>query len=290
MISQTWYKNRPAVCVRSANLEALFLPQDGGKMVSLKDTEGNEYLEQAPGAEYLPLAYNGSYIEAECSSFDDMFPTIDPWAPSEGEFAGVEYPDHGEVCRMPAEFRFDGETLCMRSASRQFKTVFSKRIRAEEDGSIVVDYRIENNGKDDFAFLWAAHCMFKGEDGAEAMVSYPDDAPMNLRFGNPELLGCRKMDYASGEAYKFFYSEKIAEPEGYVAVKYPSTGKAIWLKFDADKIPYIALWMNNGEFKGMHNIAAECITSPKDIPDASCPKIPAGGAYTFTIRFEVKKA
>ncbi len=287
MILQTWYKGRPAICVRSPKLEALYLPQDGGKLASLRDTEGNEYLEQAPGAEYLPLAYDGVYIKAECSACDDMFPTIDPWAPSEGEFAGVDYPDHGEVCRLPWQYAIQGKSVLLRCPSPRFHTVFSKTVTPVDDGAISAEYRIENHGKDDFAFLWAAHCMFRGEDGAEAEVSYPDDAPMNMRFGDPALLGCKKMDYAGGKAYKFFYSEPIRGAEGFVAVRYPSTGRKIRLSFDAKQVPYIALWINNGEFKGMHNIAAECITSPRDVPDPSCPKIPAGGTYCFTVRYEV---
>ena len=96
MIQKGFYKDRPAFIVKGKELEAKILPEDGAKLASLKTGSGRQLLEEAPGEAYRRLTLSGSYVEAECSAFDDMFPTIDPC-----DTAGFVYPDHGDVCRVP---------------------------------------------------------------------------------------------------------------------------------------------------------------------------------------------
>ena len=99
------YKGRPALRVETGALRALFLPEDGGKLASLTAPDGFEFLCQNPAPAYARLAYDGRYIESECASWDDMFPTIDPYTPPTGRYAGMTLPDRGEVCRLPMRFR-----------------------------------------------------------------------------------------------------------------------------------------------------------------------------------------
>ena len=73
------YKARPALRITTKTLTALILPEDGGKLASVKSNrDGFEFLCQNPAPTYARLAYDGSYVESECASWDDMFPTIDP--------------------------------------------------------------------------------------------------------------------------------------------------------------------------------------------------------------------
>ena len=74
------YKNKQGIRLRAARLECIVLPDEGGKMVSLRERlSGEELLAQAEGGVYKELTFNGSYIDSECSAFDDLFPTVDPW-------------------------------------------------------------------------------------------------------------------------------------------------------------------------------------------------------------------
>jgi hypothetical protein len=62
-IKETGYKDIPAIKVETEKLEALFLPEYGGKCASLRDKKnGREFLQEAPGAYYKRLAYDGNYI------------------------------------------------------------------------------------------------------------------------------------------------------------------------------------------------------------------------------------
>ena len=294
MIFSTTYKDRPAIGVKAGRLTARFLPEDGGKMASLTDEKGFEYLAQAKGETYQSLTPDGEFIHSECSSFDDMFPTIDPYTAEQGAFAGIPYPDHGEICRLPWEVQLGEREVTFLCRSRLFKTVFRKTVR-EENGSLAVHYRIENGYDEPYPYLWAAHCMLAGEEGAVVSTAYPDDAPIRKMFGSqePEAMkrdGLVAHDPVNGLAYKFYYTDPI--PRGEVSYHYPSTGRTLRLDYDGDKIPWLGVWINNGSFKGMYNVALEIATAPYDSPAEAmkakaCSYLPAGGEVSFSLHFTV---
>ena len=197
MIFETTYKNRPAFAVKGSNLTAVFLPLDGGKMASLKTDCGKELLEQAKGEEYRTLTVNGSYIDSECSAFDDMFPTIDPVF-----FEGYEYIDHGEVCRIEHNAEIKAEKLVLSSIAKSVNARFSKEISDDENG-IKIKYLIENLNDKPLSYIWAGHMMFRAFKGAEFFTNAPKNAPIKVMFGNlpenPQKIG----DYsADGESNK----------------------------------------------------------------------------------------
>jgi len=263
MIYKMTYKGRPAYQVTAARLTAVFLPEDGGKMASLK--YGNrELLAQAEGERYQRLLPDGDYVSSECSAFDDMFPTIDPYTPDQGLFAGITYPDHGEVCRYPHQVEIGADTLTFSFASRLFPVNFSKSIHVNGDGGLAVNYTIRNNGAEPFPYIWAAHCMIQAEPDAVIVCPYTSVAPVKSMFG--KLLSRNSMQSFTrgGESYKFYYEEPI--PEGWCGYRY-GDGKTLMLRYPAEIIKFLGIWINNGSFKGMYNIALEPCTAPYDRPD-----------------------
>lgn len=295
MIVKTTFKDRPAIAVTAGRLTATFLPEDGGKMASLVDEKGFEYFEQAPGESYLRLTPDGDFVSSECSAFDDMFPTIDPYTATEGAFAGIPYPDHGEIARIPSECTVTDEAVTFRFPSRLFKTVFVKTVTAENEG-IRLSYHIENGYDEPYPCLWVAHCMLHGEEDAEVVTSYAPDAPIKKMFGRDEpeqfnRLSLAPFDPENGKAYKFYYTEPM--PEGYCGYRYASTGRTLKMTFDETKIPYVGLWFNCGRFKGMYNVAMEIATGPYDAPDKAEAEgkgffLPAGGAFDFDLTFSLE--
>lgn len=294
-ITHAIYKDRPALRVNTATLSALFLPEDGGKLVSVTSNgDGFEFLCQNSAPTYARLAYDGSYVNSECSSWDDMFPTIDPYTPEEGEYAGVTYPDHGEVCRLPMETAVEGDSLIFFCTSRLFAVDFEKRITPENDGALCLTYTIRNNGREDFPYIWAAHCMLQGADDLTVQTPYPADAPVAYMFGpdGRETLPRDRLtgfEAGCGAAYKFYYTAPT--DGGFLAATYTRTGHRFEMDYreNAAAIPYVGLWINNGEFKDYYNIALECATAPYDAPHKAmeqgyCSVIAAGERLTFTVR------
>ena len=87
--------------------------------------------------------------------------------------------------------------------------------------------------------------------------------------------------------------DEILRTEGKVGYFVPSVGKAVTLRFDKEKLPYIGVWVNNGRFKEMYNIAMEIATSPFDKPETAIErgidfKIPAGQSFKFDITVTVE--
>ena len=138
------YKGRPALRVETGALRALFLPEDGGKLASLTAPDGFEFLCQNPAPAYARLAYDGRYIESECASWDDMFPTIDPYTPPTGRYAGMTLPDHGEGCRLPMTVEELPDGVAFRADSLLCPVSFCKEVRAEADGALALTYTLTN--------------------------------------------------------------------------------------------------------------------------------------------------
>ena len=298
-ITQVTYKNRPALRVTTRDLSALFLPEDGGKLVSITaNADGFEFLCQNPAPDYARLAYDGSYVDSECSSWDDMFPTIDPYTPAEGDYAGITYPDHGEVCRLPMTVTAEGDTLTLACTSRLFPITFEKRITPEPDGTLALTYTITNHGHEDFPYIWAAHCMLQGADDLEVYTPYPAHAPVAYTFGpagRETFPRDRLMGYnpGKGAAYKYYFTEPTLG--GFVGAHYTRSGHRFEMDYreNPDAIPYVGIWINNGSFKNYYNIALECASAPFDAPDKAkakgyCSVLKAGERLRFTLRVRIK--
>ena len=165
----TNYKDVFAAELRADKFTALVLPTEGGKIVSYKDCEGEEFLIQNPSPFYNHIGLFDSYVEGECSGFDEMFPTID-----ELEFISSEkkilYPDHGEVCRVPFNYEIINDALVMTFVSVMGYT-YTKTL-TEVSGKLFVTCEIKNFTNKDLDALWAGHCLIKAEIGGEILLPF----------------------------------------------------------------------------------------------------------------------
>ena len=284
MISHTFYKDRPAIALTDGGIQALFLPEDGGKLVSLRANE-RELLAQREGDIYRRLFTETSYVAAECSAFDDMFPTIDPCV-----IGGKSYLDHGEVSRLSWKAEIDGEALILSCRLQEIDAIFSKVITLK-DGVLRLDYRMENRTDAPLPCLWAGHIMLVGENGAWVESPYTAADPITQCFGQPlsrESAHVLPALGATGE-YKFYYDD--ARAPMWCRVHYPS-GMRVNFAFEGDAVRYLALWFNPGQLNGMYNLAVEPCTAPYDDPlraDAAGKAfvLPANGEGRFTLKITV---
>lgn len=293
------YKDRPAIRVETGTLTALFLPEDGGKLASLTAADGFEFLCQNPAPAYARLAYDGRYIESECASWDDMFPTIDPYTIPQGALAGMTLPDHGEICRLALMVEPIADGVALQVDSRQFPLSFRKEIRSECDGALALTYVLSNRGDTPFPCLWAAHCMLRGQDDLRIDTPFAADAPVDYMFGATAADNRprdRLTGYApgTGAAYKFYYTSPA--PEGWLSGTYTASGHRFELDYRADvaAVPYVGIWINNGGFRNYYNIALECCTAPYDAPDKAeahgySAVLPPHDEVRFTLRVRIRQ-
>lgn len=295
MIYQTKYKDREAIAVETACLTLLILPQDGAKLASLKrKADEKELLVTKPGGNYNVLSYDGSYVESECSGFDDMFPTVDPEM-----VGGISYPDHGECCRLPYMATIAKDLLLLRAESKLFSATYEKRIYVDGVDTIHLDYRIENRTKSPLPFLWAGHIMLAGEDGMRVLTPFTESTPIEMMFVDPITASADALPYdklmkhepGSGAAYKFYYLSPMSTGE--FGVSYPDGWKLLFT-VDPKKLPYLGLWLNNGKFQGEYSITPEPCTIPFDSTGRAAARglrseIPANTVFSFDIQIQLKE-
>jgi len=184
-IRHTLYKDVEAVTLENENLIAQFLPDYGGKMVSFYCKQAaREFLVQAPESTYKKLAYDGDYVEAECSGFDDMFPTIEKAYYLEFPWKGIEIPDHGEVCSLKWDYEIRPDCLYMSVSGVRFPYRLEKWISFQSDGTLNIAYKATNLSPFDMDFIWAAHPMINTEEGGEILVPFEGQQLATIMFSS----------------------------------------------------------------------------------------------------------
>ena len=288
------FKNRAAIAVETASIIATFLPDDGAKLASLRvKKSGKELLVVKPEEQYKVLEYEGDYCSSECSGFDDMFPTVDPFAFSEGPYGGITYPDHGETCRIPYTVDIEHDRVVFQAKSKLFPIEYQKTVRLTDEGELVVTYSFHNHGEHDFPFLWAGHIMLQGEDGVKVFTPFTEDTPIEMMFADGEssdenLPKDRLTEYQPGRGmtYKFYYLDTMKE--GKFGLDYPD-GTRLSFEVDPNKLPYLGIWLDNGKFQDLYSITPEPCTIPFDSVERAEKRgyrsvIPAGSEFIFEIK------
>ena len=154
-------------------------------------------------------------------------------------------------------------------------------INAEEGGEILLPYKEDS----DITFVFS---------GDKSLASYNEKVkwPNTLRRdGKKQNLNITCPKDEKGNNYKYYFDEKI--PEGWCAYRYNSDGTQLKIKFSRDTVPYLGIWVNEGSFHGLHNIALEPCTGSFDRPDAAKMRgqnsvLKANGEYSWYYYFSVE--
>jgi galactose mutarotase-like enzyme len=188
------------------------------------------------------------FVEGGAFGWDEMVPTIEP--------AGM-LPDHGEAWRLPWNV-VDGATMTCRGSVVPWE--LERRIELGDE--VRIDYRYTNVGAEPHLAYWCAHPLFKLEAGMEigAPVSIP----------------------AEGGSAKVFLPKGSLDR---VALRWRS-GAGIEMRWDPNLLPYVAVWICNGDLGGYRHIAIEPATGGNDRPDPSAPPplLAPGETYAWWLR------
>ena len=113
--------------------------------------------------------------------------------------------------------------------------------------------------------------MLKGNDDTKIITPFNEDTPVEFMFSSKgfdvNLLPKNKLikyQPQIGSAYKFYYLEKIKKGEFSLAY---GDGSLLKFSYDKDKLPYLGIWLNNGEFQNLYSITPEPCTAPFDSPN-----------------------
>jgi galactose mutarotase-like enzyme len=313
-IYESSYKDKDAISMESENVIVQFLPEFGGKMASLIHKKTlKEFLVQGENEKYKVLDYNGNYVDAECSGFDDMFPTIDTVYYADYPWAGTKLPEHGEICGLKWDYAIESDCMHMWVYGVRLPYKFEKRIIFISDNKLSIDYKVTNLSSFNMDFLWAAHSMINVEENGEIMVPFLNNEDITCVFSQDDGFGAYgdKMTWYNAERkdgsvqklnitpkrnqkgnnYKFYFDKKM--PEGWCSYKYNKSNLKLTLSFPIEKVPYLSIWINEGSFHGFNNIALEPCTGAYDRPDIAKLHgqnsiLKAKSEYSWFLNFDIE--
>jgi hypothetical protein len=244
-------------------LTATIVPGRGGKIVSLRDARGHEWL-AGPGPSIGDPARPGTaFLDADLCGWDECAPTISACRLS----SGAELPDHGDL--WDTGWTIDGATLSARGRSLPYR--FERGI-ASIGGGLRFEYTVVADER--MPFLWAPHPQFVAPPGSRVALSARRvvDALGSGALGGDALDGGdRESDWTAelaavdsippGGCRKVYVrpDEAIAE----AALEVPDRG-TLTFRWDPAVVPYLGVWFDNACYSREPVIALEPSTGYYD--------------------------
>ena len=283
-ITPTTWLGQPALAFETSAVRLVTVPQMGAKIVSLLDkARGHEWLLPPLNRPFRPAEYAASFVAQDMSGWDEMFPTIDACAyPLAGRYAGSPLPDHGEVWALPWSLEAGPPgALSLSVEGRALPYRLTRTIRALDAWTLRLEFEVVNSGLEDFVALWAAHPQF-AVDAATRIVlppvvrqvvnvlPTPDWPDVGARVAWPqatiatgEPVALDQIGPASRQSYRKFYLPPDA-PVSWAALRQGTAGAWLRLAWDAEAVPYLGIWVDEGGFNAAPTAALEPSTGYYD--------------------------
>ena len=303
------YKDRASIVLENAVVRAEIIPDPGGKLASLKDKRtGYEFMVQRSAPSYKTQPFDGVYVDAECSGFDDMFPTIDPCEYESYPWQGTKLADHGEVWSLPWKILVQEPGLLGLSTNGiRFPYVLRKRITLLDKG-LRYDYTLSNPTPYDFDYLWAGHLMVNIEEGLRMIV--PEECRNAVtvlsngssKFGDthqwPTLRDKTGRPYPGNivrnravEGFEKYYFTDPLE-KGWCQLDYPNGKDRLRIDFSGQNVPYLGILMNEEGWDGLYNVIIEPCSICYDRPDLAkkfgqTSTVAGGSSVVWTLNVSV---
>ncbi|MGH9586908.1 MAG: hypothetical protein ACRD3F_08135 [Acidobacteriaceae bacterium] len=262
-------------------MEATFLPDFGGKMISLTSIRTGEEFLLPPLHPYKRLEATEPFEEGDAGGFDECLPSV-----AACEAMGQEPPvaDHGDLWRLAWETEATREMVRMQvdAVSRPLRLVRTAAFRGR---ALVLRYDLYNLSERAVPWLWSAHPLFKisagdrillpgavgaakvesscaGDFNEGSVIAWPH---AHTNTGN--LVDLSTIRAADGRtAHKLFVSMQAS---GWAALYRAELGQGVLIRFDPRILPFLGLWICHGAWpaqglKRQYTVALEPTTSDAD--------------------------
>lgn len=174
--------------------------------------------------------------------------------------------DHGELWCVPWRYNIiDPTTLHLHTYGVRFGYHFERWISLENDGSVLIRYRVENLTPFPFRGIWSAHPLFSAEEGMRVVI--PGSPPMRvahamgarimgdihdkLRWPTVADANGQFLDYGTLDRPDLNANDKVfvdTPAEGWCALHRPRTGEYLRLSFAVADVPVIGVCINHGGY------------------------------------------
>ncbi len=312
MLTETTWYNQPAWQLESSDFQVVTVPGMGAKIVSLLDKKAGREWMVTPGARaFKPAPYGASFIEYDMSGWDEMFPTIDECRyPAPGPYQGALLPDHGEVWALPWDIeQAAGGLLRLGVNGRALPYRLTRTMSFANSQTLRLDYELTNTGESEFIWLWAAHPLFIAEPAVEIqlppevreVINVKDTADWGdpgLRYDWPEAKTVR------GEPFKLNQTRPRSErkyrkyyvlpdqPVSWAALLDKQSNSRLKMEWDARKVPYLGIWVDEGSSNPVAVTAPEPSTAFYDNLDIAWaekrfPTLAPGAVERWTVTISI---
>lgn len=278
-ITQTDWYGFPAWELGNDTIRSVIVPQFGAKIASLQDKRsGHEWMLPATLRPVRPIPYDATFIEYDMSGWDEMFPTIGVCEyPVPGAYQGAHLPDHGEVWAMEWAIESAYDALVLSVKGRALPYTLRRSTRVEGD-ALVLNYEVHNTGSETLYYLWSAHPLLNTNehtrlilpDNITEIVNIIGNHPVLGEFGTrhtfPQTDSGFRLDRVASASSKT--SRKfIAPPEetiNWAILRQEDSGAFLRMDWDAKRVPYFGVWVDEGYYTVTPCIAPEPMTGYHD--------------------------
>lgn len=285
LLSDTTWHGLHAWMLENDTLRTIVLPDLGAKLVSLFDKRCQmEWLVDSGGRPLSKVNYGAVFTDQDLSGWDEMFPTITTCDyPAPGKHYGTHLPDHGEVWALPWKQESapaDELKLSVEGIALPYR--LTRTLRYSSGDCLQMHYVLENLGGELLAYIWAAHPQFVSTDATQIyfpsqVQSVYNTADVSQGWGAPET--CFDWPQASRldgrsvrldrtgpaslkQARKFY-----VPPDTHVdwsGIQQYSGGPWLQMQWDAEKVPFLGLWVDEGFLSHTTVVAPEPATGYYD--------------------------
>jgi galactose mutarotase-like enzyme len=327
------------VLIQSGDCSVTLLPEFGGKIASI--CVRNRELLQAPLAEIGPRTRTMAFEKSDASGWDECLPSVAA-CEVETERGAAKIPDHGDLWRVGWEVqgpvnanRVPGTKGVAEGAAGRRRGTASITLKGEcfslplslerklvlertaKGCELQFDYKLTNRGQVQSPWSWAAHPLFRVEEGDTILLpdsiravkvegsrgarlgSAGDEASWpvaSTKDGEADLRAVQAE--RSGIAEKLF-AGPLKPGEGWCELRRPKAGVNIRFSFDPKATPFLGVWLCYGgwpERPGPKQMCAalEPATAPVDslAKGGKWTKVLEPGdsaAWPLTVKIEVSQ-
>lgn len=286
---------KDTLILQNKEISVVFFPALGGKIISIKDKNENEFLSRSK-RKYKRRRFGMKYEDTEFDGIDECFPSMGQCAYPAKPYKGKTTGDHGEICHLPWEvvststkessFCKNKEeensanvahALTMRVKGVNFSYIFTRKATLEGK-SLILDYTVQNTGIAPLYHSYVFHPLFKGETGC--LIDMKPETEIKLLCSKKSFLGKidSKIKLASikDKQNRFFYKNMFIEnsnryykfivgklKKGEAVLRYKN-GTGLKLTWSEEKMPYMAVWCSEGAVRDLYHLAPEPAVSQFD--------------------------
>jgi len=305
--------------ISNETIRAVFLPQLGSKMISLKNKRtGTEFLLENQGEDkiYKRAFHGADYSRFDASGFDECFPTIEASElmveDAVGGIKKINYPDHGELWSKQWEYKLRSNSILFSVEGVNVKYRMTKHVSLKEN-RLIIEYNLVNNSGFPLFYIWSAHPLLEVNEGDSIIMPEGVDK-LFINWASDNRIGTfgqyiqwAALNGGSEDKNSFRIKGKDAAiavkgftdslKHGCAALFRPQKNESILISFDNKKLPYLGVWLCYGgwpvESKKKHfTVALEPATGRPDslsesIKRNECSLLETGKEKNWRLEFSL---